>query len=99
MPCLRCGRPIGRGTWCPDHAPVRHRPTTAQRGYGSRHERRAAALRAERRDCCLCGQPIDYQAHHLAPASFTAHHLTSDKDGPIDAAHRACNIVAGPPRF
>jgi len=105
MPCLRCGTPIGRGTWCPAHTPAPRRParprgSTTQRGYGWKdHVVRARALRAERRDCCLCGEPIDYDAPKTSPRSFAAHHLTPDKAGPLDASHRVCNERAGPPRW
>lgn len=73
------------------------RGTTAQRGYGGEHKTRAAALRKERRPCALCGHGIDYTLHAPHPLSFTAHHTTADKRGPLDAAHRVCNERAGKP--
>lgn len=57
--------------------------------------------------CHLCGEEIDYQAHHLDPLAFTIHHVIPlAKGGPdemylpdgtvqIVAAHRACNREFG----
>jgi hypothetical protein len=73
------------------------RGSTAERGYGTEHQRRSADLRALRRACCLCGRGIDYTLRSPHPWSFTAHHLTRDKSGPMDAAHRVCNERAGKP--
>lgn len=102
-PCLDCGRPGTTGR-CPT-CKARHQQTTdqrrgtpAQRGYDADHYRRAADLRAKRRPCCLCHGPIDYLLRTPHPLSFTAHHLTGDKLGPMDAAHRVCNERAGRPR-
>ena len=74
------------------------RATPAARGYDARHKRRALMLRNERRPCCLCGGAIDYRLKAPDPQSFTAHHTTADKAGPLDAAHRVCNERAGKPR-
>lgn len=47
--------------------------------------------------CHICGNPIDYQAHHLDPNSFTVDHITPVNRGGPDtldnkaAAHRSCN--------
>lgn len=47
--------------------------------------------------CHLCNEPIDYQAHHLDPSSFTIDHITplsrggSDTLDNLAAAHRRCN--------
>lgn len=47
--------------------------------------------------CHICHQPIDYQAHHLHPMSFTVDHITPINRGGPDtldnkaAAHRKCN--------
>jgi 5-methylcytosine-specific restriction endonuclease McrA len=47
--------------------------------------------------CHICGQPIDYQAHHLDPHSYTVDHITPLTRGGPDtldncaAAHRKCN--------
>jgi 5-methylcytosine-specific restriction endonuclease McrA len=47
--------------------------------------------------CHICGEQIDYQAHHLHPTSFTIDHITpinrggSDTLDNIGAAHRGCN--------
>ena len=74
------------------------RATPAARGYDARHKRRALMLRNQRRPCCLCGGAIDYRLKAPDPQSFTAHHTTADKTGPLDAAHRVCNERAGKPR-
>lgn len=60
-------------------------------------------LRAKRRACCRCGQPIDYNldypddgsfsVDHLKPLS-THPHLAEDPDN-LDAAHLRCNKNAG----
>ncbi len=100
MPCLTCGTPIGRGGYCASHRPAgtsAKARTTTQRGYGRSHQVAAARLRQQRRPCCLCGQDIDYALKAPHPASFSAHHLTADKAGPIDASHRVCNERAGRP--
>lgn len=47
--------------------------------------------------CHVCGNHIDYQAHHLHPDSFTIDHITPLNRGGTDtldnigAAHRRCN--------
>jgi len=49
--------------------------------------------------CHLCGQPIDYEAHHLHPLSFTIDHIVPRAHTGDDAdvleniapAHRRCN--------
>lgn len=47
--------------------------------------------------CHLCGQPIDYQAHHLDPLSFSVDHVVPLNAGGPDTldntapAHRKCN--------
>lgn len=103
-PCRRCGRPGTTTGLCPSCTSVANavreqgRGTAAQRGYDAEHRRRAAALRREGRRCCLCGTPIDYALRAPDPRSFTAHHLTRDKRGPLDAAHRDCNERAGAPQ-
>jgi hypothetical protein len=73
------------------------RGTPAERGYDAEYRRRRATLKQLRRACCLCGGEIDYTAKAPAPASFSAHHLTRDKRGAIDAAHLLCNDRAGQP--
>ncbi|AOT23214.1 HNH endonuclease [Mycobacterium phage Taquito] len=47
--------------------------------------------------CHVCGEPIDYQAHHLDPLSFTIDHITplalggEDTLDNLGPAHRKCN--------
>lgn len=102
-PCLVCGTPSA-GSRCPAHqaqyqaAVDERRGTPAERGYGAEHKRRALALRAQRRGCCLCGLPIDYDLRAPSPGAFSAHHLTGDKSGPLDAAHKVCNEREGKPQ-
>lgn len=73
------------------------RATTTQRGYGSNHQGRAAHLRAQCLPCALCGHSIDYTLHAPHPLSYTAHHTTPHKDGPLVPSHRVCNERAGQP--
>ncbi|QFG10080.1 HNH endonuclease [Mycobacterium phage IdentityCrisis] len=47
--------------------------------------------------CYHCGEPIDYDAHHLDPLSFTIDHLKALANGGSDTidnivpSHRKCN--------
>lgn len=47
--------------------------------------------------CYHCGEPIDYDAHHLDDLSFTIDHLTALANGGTDTldnivpSHRKCN--------
>lgn len=60
-------------------------------------DRHRKIIRRDEPPCHICGQPIDYDAHHLDPLSFTVDHITPvNKGGPdtLDnkaAAHRRCN--------
>lgn len=60
-------------------------------------DRHRRIIAADQPPCHICGGPIDYQAHHYDPYSFTVDHITPlHKGGPdtLDnkaAAHRACN--------
>ena len=70
---------------------------------GSRWVRLKAEVRARRRPCCLCGQPIDYSLPHPDPGSFSVQHLKDWHRYPelredptnLDAAHLGCNSSAG----
>lgn len=48
-------------------------------------------------NCYHCGDPIDYDAHHLDPLSFTIDHLKALANGGSDTldnivpSHRKCN--------
>lgn len=67
--------------------------------------RRSTALRDRHRriiakdqpPCHLCGEPIDWDAHHHHPLSFTIDHITPLSRGGTDtldniaACHRQCN--------
>jgi len=63
----------------------------------------AAEVRAKRRPCCLCGQPIDYTLDRGHPQSFTVEHIQPISTHPhlaedpsnMDAAHRSCNSSRG----
>lgn len=75
-----------------------------------RYRKLVANLRAQRRPCSICGDPIDYtleyphkksfSAHHIKP--FSTHpHLREDPDN-LDASHLDCNrghTTAGTPPF
>jgi 5-methylcytosine-specific restriction endonuclease McrA len=59
-----------------------------------RHRRSIARTKPP---CHICGEPIDYKAHHLDPRAFTIDHLIPlhygglDEPANLGAAHRACN--------
>lgn len=69
----------------------------------SRRDRHRKHVARGKPPCHLCGQDIDYTAHHLEPLSFTIDHVIPlDKGGPdelflpdgtpqILPAHRKCN--------
>lgn len=58
-------------------------------------------IKKDKPPCHLCGEPIDYDAGHLNPLSFTIDHITpiarggSDTLDNLAAAHRACNRAKG----
>jgi len=60
-------------------------------------DRHRKIIAADQPPCHLCGKPIDYQANHLDPLSFTIDHITPISRGGTDtldnaaAAHRKCN--------
>ena len=62
-----------------------------------RRDQHRRILKAKRRPCHICHEPIDYDAHWLDPLSFTIDHLIpinrggADRLDNIDAAHRKCN--------
>jgi 5-methylcytosine-specific restriction endonuclease McrA len=41
----------------------------------TRRDRHRKAVARGRPPCHLCGQAINYEAHHLEPLSFTIHHV------------------------
>jgi 5-methylcytosine-specific restriction endonuclease McrA len=64
----------------------------------------AANLRGQRRPCCLCGQPINYELEDPNhPDAFTVEHKLSresypwlaEDPGNLDAAHKRCNSRKG----
>lgn len=65
--------------------------------------RTVANLRNQRRPCCLCGHPIDYDLPPEHPESFTVEHIKPwskhpelrTDPGNLDAAHRRCNSTKG----
>lgn len=73
----------------------------------TRRDRHRKIIAQDQPPCHLCGQNIDYQAHHHHPNSFTIHHLIPiNRGGPdalflddgtpqIVAAHRKCNRDQG----
>lgn len=60
-------------------------------------------VRARRRPCCICGQPIDYSLRWPNPQSFSVQHVISRKIRPeltfdvtnCDASHLDCNQSLG----
>lgn len=60
-------------------------------------DRHRRAIAAGQPPCHLCGEPINYDANHLDPSSFTIDHIHPiNRGGPdtidnLAAAHRACN--------
>lgn len=54
-------------------------------------------IRNRHDDCHICGQPIDYTAHHTDPWSFQMDHLLQIANGGpnieanVGPSHRACN--------
>lgn len=65
----------------------------------ARFRRLAANLRMQRRPCCICHQPIDYNAKWPDPDSFSVEHIKGWATHPelredpsnLDAAHLRCN--------
>lgn len=64
----------------------------------SKAKRIRARLRREANPCHLCGNPIDYDAHHLDPRSFQVDHLWQVANGGPEyddtncaSSHRGCN--------
>ncbi len=69
---------------------------------GNAERKLKARLRAERRPCHLCHQPIDYSLPARDPWSFEVDHLKPKARGGalydyenVDAAHRICNERKG----
>lgn len=68
-----------------------------------RTRRLATNLRAQRRPCCICRQPIDYAREWPDPASFSVEHIKPWSTHPhlredpanLDAAHLGCNSSKG----
>ncbi|OBK12976.1 hypothetical protein A5637_20700 [Mycolicibacterium fortuitum] len=60
-------------------------------------KRLRARIRNRHDDCHICGQPIDYTAHHTDPWSFQMDHLLQIANGGpnieanVGPSHRACN--------
>jgi 5-methylcytosine-specific restriction endonuclease McrA len=63
----------------------------------TRRDRFRRIIRRDEPPCHVCGEPIDYEAHHLDPLSFTIDHVHPIALGGPDtldncaAAHRKCN--------
>lgn len=64
-----------------------------------RYRKLVANLRAQRRPCCICGDPIDYSLEYPHKRSFSAQHKKAFSTHPhlredpanLDAAHLDCN--------
>lgn len=58
-------------------------------------------VKAQRRPCCICLQPIDYTLRYPDPQSFSVEHLKPQATHPhlaeqlanLDAAHLRCNTA------
>lgn len=67
-----------------------------QRNTATR-DRHRRIIKRGRPDCGECGEPIDYEAHHLDPMSFQVDHIIPLSRGGTDtldnkqACHRKCN--------
>ena len=65
----------------------------------ARRDRHRRIIAKDEPPCALCGDPINYQAHHLDPLAFTIDHITPMSRGGdeldtldnLQAAHRECN--------
>ena len=73
-------------------------PRNPRTANGSRRRKALARLRAMRRECWICGLPIDYGAPAGDPLAFECDEVTPVSKGgsPYDmgnlrAAHRCCN--------
>lgn len=73
-------------------------------GRTSRRFRQLAKqVRARRRPCRICGEPIDYSLRYPHPRSFSVEHIKSWATHPhlredpanLDAAHLSCNQSKG----
>lgn len=66
-------------------------------------DRCTAIVRAWRRPCCICHEPIDYSLRHPNPRSFSVQHIIPKSVRPdlifdvlnLDAAHLDCNQSKG----
>ena len=70
--------------------PPRQFKTTAQRGYGSRHQRRARAAIAAHPFCSWCGVTEDLCADHVVPLA-----AGGDPLGRLRVLCRRCNSSRG----
>lgn len=74
--------------------------TRSARNTAQRDRNRKAIARG-RPPCHLCGEPIDYEAHHLEPLAFQIDHIIPRNKGGNDElenlapAHRKCNRDKG----
>ena len=75
--------------------PTSKSPTTLRNT--ARRDRFRKIIARDQPPCAICGCEIDYNAHHLAPNSFTIDHITPRNRGGSDTldnlqpACRACN--------
>jgi hypothetical protein len=93
-PCLGCGKLIYEKNRCPECRGLLQQKIDQARGprphYGGTYKRRAKQIRETAKQCWICGEGPrsndPFQADHYYPG---------DKDSPLLAAHRSCNIRRG----
>lgn len=76
---------------------MRNRPSDVVKRSTTRRDRYRRIIAKDEPPCGVCHEPINYQAHHLDPLSFTIDHVQPvARGGPdtldnLQAAHRKCN--------
>ena len=99
--------------WDAGHVDQQHGGNTLTQRNTTKRDKHRAIIRSGRHPnfpqpeppCYHCGEPIDYDAHHLDPASFQIDHLTplaAARDGEdldvlenLVPSHRSCNRAKG----
>jgi 5-methylcytosine-specific restriction endonuclease McrA len=87
--CLDCKIRTTDGSRCSRCYQLR-RGSTAERGYGSAHQRRARQAIAAQPWCTECGRTTDLTADHVLPLALGGHPL-----GELRVLCRSCNSRRG----